>query len=245
VVWPEFSVPLCFSCSYGHFPYFKEELTRLAQEKEATLLLGTNEKEERPEGTSFFNTALCLRPDGSWTTYYKMHLVPFGEYTPYPRIFSFLKKVTHAIGNISPGEKINLHHYQGYSFGSPICYEIIFPSLVRQFIHQGAKFLVTITNDGWYGTSSAPYQHFTIAIFRAVELRRYLLRAATTGISGIIDPYGRVIARSRLMTTEVLTASIVPLEGKSFYARTGDLLPLTGLTILGAFFILSLRQRRR
>ncbi|HHF43115.1 MAG TPA: apolipoprotein N-acyltransferase [Candidatus Aminicenantes bacterium] len=244
VVWPEFSVPLCFSCPYGPFPYLQKTLTSLAQENEVTLLLGTNEREEAANKPRFFNTALCLQPDGSFTTYYKMHLVPFGEYTPYPQIFSFLKKVTHAIGDITPGKKATLHHYQAYSFGSPICYEIIFPSLVRQFIQKGANFLVTITNDGWYGTSSAPYQHFAIAIFRAVEFKRYLLRAATTGISGIIDPYGRVIARSQLMTPAVLTAEITPLQGKTLYARLGEFLSLISLTITGAFFILSLRQRK-
>ena len=244
VVWPEFSVPLCFSCPYGPFPDYKETLTTLAREKKVTLLLGTNEREEAPEKPRFFNTALCLQPDGSFTTYYKIHLVPFGEYTPYPQIFSFLKKVTHAIGDITPGKQATLHHYQGYSFGSPICYEIIFPSLVRQFIRQGADWLVTITNDGWYGTSSAPYQHFAIAVFRAVEFKRYLLRAATTGISGIIDPYGRIIARSQLMTTAVLTADIAPLAEQTLYARLGDFLSLISLTITGAFFILSLRQRR-
>ncbi len=245
IIWPEFSVPLCFSCDHGPYPSFKAKLSQLAKENQVSLLLGTNEQEKTPEGTNFYNTSLCLHPDGNWSTYYKIHLVPFGEYTPYPQVFSFLKKVTHAIGDITPGRKIKLHNYNIYFFGTPICYEIIFPALVRKFIHQGANFLATITNDGWYGTSSAPFQHFAISIFRAVENRRYLLRAATTGISGIVDPYGRTCARSQIMTEQVLTGEIFPLEGQTFYTRTGDLLPLLSLTIIGAFFILSTRRKSK
>jgi len=243
IIWPEFSVPLCFSCPQPIYQEFKSRLQQFVQENQCTLLLGTNETSQDGGESLFYNTALCLGPDLSMTHYYKMHLVPFGEYTPYKKIFSFIEKVTHAIGDVTPGREYVLHRFEGKSFGSPICYEIIFPGLVRNFVVRGARFLVTITNDGWYGRSSAPHQHFQIAVFRAVENRRFLLRAATTGISGIIDPYGRVLARSSLMTQTFLTADIVPRRGLSIYARHGDLFSYACLTLTSISFILAVVKK--
>jgi len=244
VIWPEFSVPLCFSCPEERYANFRLRLENLVKETGTTLLLGTNERSAGSYEPEFYNTALCLNPDLSYTTYYKMHLVPFGEYTPYKKIFSFIEKVTHAIGNVTPGKEHRLHYFQGMAFGSPICYEIIFPDLVRKFVRKGASFLVTITNDGWYGTSSAPYQHFQIALFRSVENRRYLLRAATTGISGIIDPFGRVIKHSELMTVATLVGSFRPLKGLTFYSRYGDIWSWLSLTLSSLSVILCLIKRK-
>ncbi|GAI85228.1 unnamed protein product, partial [marine sediment metagenome] len=143
--------------------------------------------------------------------------------------------MTHAIGEVTPGTQHTLHSYKGIKFGSPICYEIIFPNLVRKFVKKGANFLVTITNDGWYGKSSAPYQHFSIAALRAVENRRYLLRAATTGISGIIDPYGRILSKSELMSKTYLTGNITPSQALTFYTKYGDILPFGSLTLTAIF----------
>ncbi len=244
IIWPEFSVPLCFSCSYGYFQDFKEQLNIFVQETDCTLLLGTNEKTSTPGNVRYYNTALCLSPDLPTSHYYKIHLVPFGEYTPYKKIFSFIEKMTHAIGEISPGTQYTLHSFQSLNFGSPICYEIIFPNLVRRFVKKGADFLVTITNDGWYGKSSAPYQHFSMAVLRAVENRRYLLRAATTGISGIIDPYGRILSKSKLMTQTHLTEVITPSTRMTFYTQFGDVLPLLSLTLTPVFIILAVAKKR-
>jgi len=240
IIWPEFTVPLCFSCPEPFYVYLKEALFDFVRTTGRTLLLGTNETTVEKDETLYLNTALCLHPDLSMTQYHKMHLVPFGEYTPYKGVFSFIEKVTHAIGDVTPGRSQVLHSYEGKRFGSPICYEIIFPGLVRKFTKKGAQFLVTITNDGWYGESASPQQHFLIAVFRAVENRRFLLRAATTGISGIVDPYGRVLARSSLMTETYLGGRIRPIEKLSFYAQHGDILAYLSLTLGGVFFILAL-----
>jgi apolipoprotein N-acyltransferase len=245
IIWPEFTVPLCFSCPEGIYQLYKGELSRFVRENPCTLLLGTNEMSGPPGSHVYFNTALCLHPDLSMTQYAKMHLVPFGEYTPYKKIFFFIEKVTRAIGDIEPGRKHVLHEHAGLKFGSPICYEIIFPDLVRRFAKKGADFLVTITNDGWYGRTSAPRQHFAMAIFRAVENRRFLLRAATTGVSGIIDPYGRVLAESRLMTRTYLTGTVTPTRKMTFYTKHGDILALASLTLSIIFFIMSIFKRTR
>ncbi|NIM91744.1 MAG: apolipoprotein N-acyltransferase [Candidatus Aminicenantes bacterium] len=245
IIWPEFSVPLCFSCTEELYRYFKERLFKFVKDTNSTLLLGTNEEKTSQEETQYFNTALGLSPDLSMSKYYKMHLVPFGEYTPYKKIFFFIEKVTHAIGDITPGTQYSLHSYKGLKYGSPICYEIIFPNQVRKFSKKGANFLVTITNDGWYGKSSAPYQHFAMAVLRAVENRRYLLRAATTGISGIIDPYGRILSQSDMMTKTYLIGKITPSEKLTFYTRFGDVLPLASLTLALVFLILAVFKRKK
>lgn len=244
IVWPEFSVPLCFSCSHGLYEEFKQALLDFVQQTGCTLLVGTNETVSGQQGTLYYNTAMSIQPDLNTSEYYKMHLVPFGEYTPCKKIFSFIEKVTHAIGEITPGRQHQLHRFQDWAFGSPICYEVIFPDLVRTFVRKGADFLVTITNDGWYGKSSAPYQHFAIAVFRAVENRRYLIRAATTGISGIVDPFGRVLARSPLQTQAVLTEKIVPLGSETVYTRYGDWFCWMCLTFSLVFLILAFGKKR-
>lgn len=243
LIWPEFTIPLCFSCPVDLYQDFKARLFEFVKKENCTLVLGTNETAHVPGDFLYFNTALCLRPDLSMSHYYKMHLVPFGEYTPYKKIFFFIERMTHAIGDISPGTEHLLHRYQDLMFGSPICYEIIFPSLVRKFVKKGANFLVTITNDGWYGKSSAPYQHFSCAVLRAVENRRYLLRAATTGISGIIDPYGRILSKSELMTSTCLVGDITPSKRRTLYTRWGDILPQASLTLSLIFFILTFKKK--
>jgi apolipoprotein N-acyltransferase len=245
IIWPEFSVPLCFSCQEELYNYFKKRLFKFVTDTNCTLLLGTNEIKSSQEKNFYYNTALCLSSDLSMSHYYKIHLVPFGEYTPYKKVFSFIEKLTHAIGDITPGTQYSLHQYEGLKFGSPICYEIIFPDQVRKFAKKGANFLVTITNDGWYGKSSAPYQHFAMAVLRAVENRRYLLRAATTGISGIIDPYGRILSQSELMTKTFLLGEITPSEKLTFYTRFGDVLPLGSLTLALVFLILAIFKRKK
>jgi apolipoprotein N-acyltransferase len=243
IVWPEFSVPLCFSCPYGIYQVFKDRLFRFVSETGCTLVLGTNEKKDIEGETKYFNTALILKPDLTVERYFKMHLVPFGEYTPYKKIFSFISSVTHAIGDMTPGEEQRLMDYEGMQLGSPICYEIIFPDLVRKFVKKGASFLVTITNDGWYGRSAAPFQHFAMAAMRAVENRRFILRSATTGISGIIDPYGRILSESELMTQTSLTGMITPKRETTLYTRFGDILLYVSLTLTVISLILAVVKR--
>lgn len=243
IIWPELSVPLCFTCNSSFFNDFHDKLFSLAIESESSFLLGTSEIKPSAEKYLYYNATAFLSPDRSISYYYKNHLVPFGEYTPYKKIFSFISNFTHAVGELTPGEKNTLHEFKGVKFGTPICYEIIFPDLVRRFVKKGAKFLVTITNDGWYGKSSAPYHHFAIAVTRAVENRRYVLRSATTGISGIIDPYGRILSLSKLNTATFLSAVITPSDSLTLYTRFGDLLPYFSLTLSLLFFILAVFKK--
>jgi apolipoprotein N-acyltransferase len=251
IIWPEFSVPLCFSCSDPLALSFKHKLLNYVKQTGRTLLIGTSEVSLQEEKTEYYNAALGLQPDLPITEYHKMHLVPFGEYTPFPGLFGFVKHMTQAIGEVTPGLNTTLHSFGQLRFGSPICYEIIFPDLVRRFVKNGADFLVTITNDGWYGPTSAPHQHFAIAVFRAVENRRFLLRAATTGVSGIIDPWGRVVQKSKIMTAAFLTGTVTPRRGQTIYTRYGDVFAWVSLTLTLVAFILAFflgthdRQRKK
>ena len=132
-------------------------------------------------------------------------------------------RLVEAVSDFSPGESPVLLPINGHLASASICYEIVYPDLVRRFVREGSELLVTITNDAWFGRSSAPYQHFEMASMRAIEEGRYLVRAANTGISGIVDPYGRVQARSGIFESAVIVGDARFLRVSTLYARVGDL----------------------
>ena len=128
--------------------------------------------------------------------YDKIHMVPFGEYVPLQKLLFFINKLVAGIGDYTAGESYVRAITPFGDFATLICYEIIFPGLVRKFYSNGGDFMVNITNDAWFGRTTGPYQHFSIAVFRAVENRKPVIRAANTGISGFIDSSGRIIAET-------------------------------------------------
>ena len=134
----------------------------------------------------------------------------------------FAAPLVEAAGDFSPGESAVLLPNDGHLISAAICYEIVYPDLVRRFVVAGSELLTTITNDAWFGATSAPYQHFAQASMRAIENGRYLVRAANTGISGVVDPYGRVVARSKLYEPAVIVSDARYLRASTFYVRTGD-----------------------
>ncbi len=246
VVWPESSWPDAYGAERD--PVARVRLPQLADSTGAAQLVGTVHVEDAGDGFTVSNSATLLDGAGRWRGRYdKSHLVPFGEYLPLQRWLRFLGPLVQAVGVLAPGganQPLLSVPEQGIDpFGLAICYEIIFPNLVRSQVARGARFLVTITNDAWYGTSSGPYQHFAMVRLRAVENRRYLVRAANTGISGIVDPWGRVLQRSELETEAVLVGQVEGHQAMSLYASVGDVLPRACLlvTLLGAG--LALRRR--
>jgi apolipoprotein N-acyltransferase len=154
--------------------------------------------------------------------YDKIHLVPFGEYVPLSNLLFFIGSLGEGIGNFKPGKEIfNFSLPQG-KFGVLICFEIIFPDLCRRFVKEGADFLVTITNDAWFGRTSAPYQHLSMATFRAIENRVFIARAANTGISAFIDPKGKIVEQGGIFTEEAINGTIRLSRERTFYTLYGD-----------------------
>ena len=180
--------------------------------------------------------------------YRKIHLVPFGEYVPVQSVLTLggrvTAKVVKQIADFSPGEEYSTGMVDGHKIGTFICYEAIFPDLVREFAARGADLLVNITNDAWYGRTSAPYQHMAMAAFRAVENGKYLVRAANTGITAVVDPRGRVLESTELFERTLLVRDVPFVPGLTFYARHGDVFAWSCLALAAAATVLSrLRPR--
>jgi apolipoprotein N-acyltransferase len=247
IIWPESSTPFYFE----HDLVRGAAIRRLAQEGKATLLIGSDQVEQvraDPGRTRaeelLYNAAFLVQPDGRvGGVYRKMQLVPFGEYVPLARLLFFVAPIVEAASNFSPGTEAVMLPVDGHLASTAICYEVIFASLMRQFVLNGSELLTTITNDAWYGTSSAPYQHWDQASLRAIEQGRYLARAANTGISGFVDPYGRVIEKSRLFEEALLVRDLRFIKERTVYSRTGDAIAWLSLAATLALLLTTRRVR--
>lgn len=219
VVWPEAAMPTI----YGEDQAATARIRAIAMTSNVPLLIGSDQVERGP-APRYYNSAILVRADGSTGgVYHKMHLVPFGEYVPAKHIFFFASRLVEAVSDFSAGRSTTLLPVGDHPVSVGICYEIVYPDLVRQFVAAGSELLTTITNDAWFGVTSAPHQHFAQAAMRAIENGRYLVRAANTGISGIVDPYGRVTARSGLFVPAALVGEVRFLRSSTVYTKSGDL----------------------
>lgn len=218
IIWPETATPFFFQDAKEFQPIVLD----IPNKTGAYLLFGTPSYKIERGKIHHYNSALLLSPSGEVKGKYdKIHLVPYGEYVPLGDYIS-LGSLGEGIGNFKPGKEIfNFTLPQG-KFGVLICFEIIFPDLCRRFVKEGADFLVTITNDAWFGRTSAPRQHLTIATFRAVENRVFIARAANTGISALIDPVGRIFKQGGIFTEEAMNGTIGLSKEKTFYTLYGD-----------------------
>jgi apolipoprotein N-acyltransferase len=171
-----------------------------------------------------------------------MHLVPFGEYVPLKELFFFAAPLVEKVGPFSAGGETVLMPFHNHLISTAICYEIVYPNLMRRFIVGGSELLTTITNDAWFGRTSAPYQHFAQAAMRAIENGRYLVRAANTGVSGVVDPYGRVLAASRIFEPAVIVGEARFLTTSTFYTRHGDVLAYASIIATLALLVRASRR---
>ena len=170
-----------------------------------------------------FNSAAIVSPSGDWTARYdKVHLVPFGEYLPFPRLFAFAGGLTQEVGEFKAGASRAPLEAGGTRLGIFICYESVFPDEVRQFADQGAQVFVNLSNDGWYGDSGAYAQHLNQTRMRAIENNRWILSATDTGVTASIDPYGRTVARLARKERGALVAPYALTSVTTFYTRHGD-----------------------
>ncbi len=241
VVWAESSVPVRGGLQGD--PSTRQLLAQLARQYGTTLIVGSPHYEFPPEGEPWAaNSAFLVQSDGGWAGRYdKVHLVPWGEYVPVSWLFRFVAPLVEAIADFRRGDR-DQALFADDDAGVPplamaICYEIVFPDHVRRQVARGATFITTITNDAWFGTTFAPYQHFDMARMRAVENRRYLVRAANTGLSGVVDPWGRTLTRTSLNTMARATGTIEPRTDLTLYAAWGDVLPrlCVLLAVTGAY----------
>jgi apolipoprotein N-acyltransferase len=218
LVWPESALPFFFQ----EDPLDGDVVRRLAFETHTFILFGSDQV-ERTVPPRYYNSAFLIDPDGTVAAVYrKIHLVPFGEYVPVKRLLFFAAPLVQSVSDFSAGDRVVMLPVAGHLASTAICYEVVYPNLARDAVRSGSQLLTTITNDAWFGRSSAPWQHFEMASLRAIEEGRYLVRAANTGISGIVDPYGRVLARSPLFEQAVLVGDVRFLTGLTVYARIGD-----------------------
>jgi apolipoprotein N-acyltransferase len=175
------------------------------------------------ESSQIFNSAVLVSPQGEWVGRYdKVHLVPFGEYLPFPQVFAFAGGLTKEVGEFQRGASRTPLDAGGQRLGMFICYESIFPDEVRQGPLQGAQVLVNISNDGWYGDSGAWKQHLQQTQMRAIENERWLLAATNTGMTASVDPYGRIVAATPRKVRTALAAPYALSSSTSFYTRHGD-----------------------
>jgi len=237
VIWPEAATPFVFERE----PVYQLQLIALANRAQAPILFGSPALRFYPDRRPYLlNSAYLLSPDGQLLGRYdKHHLVPFGEYIPFKSsLLFFLDKLVEGIGDFEAGTGPTVLTLQPkprsaaagmvgtpprpINFGVAICYEVIFPNLVRQFAANGAEFLVTVTNDAWFGSSSAASQHFSMVVFRSVENHLAFARSANTGISGFIDPFGHIIEATPIFTEQAVKATMQVWRPHTFYSRHGD-----------------------
>jgi apolipoprotein N-acyltransferase len=218
IIWPE--VPAPFSLQE---PLFAARASRIARDANNYFLVGVLDWKQDAGKYLAFNSAVLLNPAGQRIySYNKIHLLPFGEYVPLRGWLTFAKRLTADLSDFTPGSTYSVGQIPQGKFGAFICYEAIFPSEVRRFTAGGAQLLITISNDGWFGRSSAPEQHMFMARVRAVENRRWLLRDTNNGYTESIDPYGRTAAQLAIDIRGQLTAPYDFRSDLTPYARFGD-----------------------
>ncbi len=222
VIWPESSMPFLYSSDIER----QNELIALQDEIKKPLLVGIiDRRSDEVDGEFFYTNSAALIKDGKTAMVYdKTHLVPFGEYVPLRKVFFFVNKLVPDLGEYRPGKDNRRGSIAQGEFATLICYEIIFPNLVRKFFKdKGGGFIVNITNDAWFGRTPGPFQHFNMAVFRAVENRKPVIRVANTGISGFISSNGEVMAKTELFEQKVLTRDFFTDTSWTFYSRFGDM----------------------
>jgi len=222
VIWPESPAPF-----FTNDPLFRDPVSQMARAAHSWVVTGaigsTPASKSSTSASEVFNSAALVSPSGDWTERYdKVHLVPFGEYLPFPRLFAFAGGLTKEVGEFERGSSRAPLDAGETRLGVFICYESVFPDEVRQFANQGAEVLVDLSNDGWYGDSGAYAQHLNQTRMRAIENGRWLLSATDTGVTASIDPYGRPVQRLPRKRRGGLVAHYALTSVTTFYTRHGD-----------------------
>ncbi len=231
LVWPETAAPAYLLNDHR----LKDKVSRTAREAGCPMLVGTLDFNYVNDTTvETFNAAIQFDSNGrNRKSYHKTKLVPFAETVPYGNYIPFLANLSLGWSDFVHGRELVVYENEFGSYGTLICYEIIFPEVVNQYVRDGADFLVNITNDTWYGHSSGPYQHAGMAAFRSIENRIWVARAANSGFSYFVDKYGRVYNKGGLYERVILHGNVAPIEGRTFFNRAGPLAGRAGLLLIG------------
>lgn len=230
VIWPESSTP--FPLDTG--APLAAPIRALAVEAATPFIIGSDLIEAGGPGEPgrYYNAAALIGADGVTRQWYrKIKLAPFGEYVPLKSLLFFVGPLVEKVSDFTPGTDAAVFDAGGRRVSVAICYESVYPSLARDFVNNGSTLLATITNDAWFGRTSAPYQHFEQGAIRAVEQGRFIVRAANTGISGAVDPYGRVLAATPLFEPRALTVDVRLLTERTIYNRIGDVAVWASLAV--------------
>jgi len=242
IVWPETATPFHFQDVND----LHRDVLGVAMRSGSYLLFGSPSYVLDGRTENVQNSAFLVSPAGRIEGKYdKVHLVPFGEYVPLRSVFPFMGRLAACVGDCLPGTSFTPLLMRGVEIGVLICYEGIFPEIAGEYQRKGARLLVNITNDAWFGRSSAPYQHLSMVTLRSIENRVYTVRAANTGVSAIIDPVGRITAQTNIFERTTLSGRIHLSEGLTFYAKHGDIFVYGCFGILALAAMTALKRREK
>ena len=242
IVWPETAVPFHFQDDSDLQRHVKD----IPRKTQNWFVFGSTSYQDRRGDTDFYNSAFLLSPLGDIQGKYdKVHLVPYGEYVPMRTVFPFVNKLAEGIGDFGEGKGFFPLKMGTRKIGVMICYEGILSEAARMYKNAGAELLVNITNDAWFGSTSAPYQHLSMTIFRAVETRLYLVRAANTGISAIVHPTGKILTKTGIFHKDMIRGEIKYIQLPTVYAKFGDWPVGAGFLCLAIFFLWRFIRRGR
>ncbi len=242
IIWPETAVPFKFQ----NINSLHDQIIHLATKTKSWLIFGSVSSSPRMDGMDVFNSAYLLSPSGEIRGRYdKVHLVPYGEYVPLRNLMPFVEGFTEGIGDFSRGAGFYPLSMNDKKIGILICYEGILPFAAREYKNNSAELLVSITNDAWFGATSAPFQHFSMTVFRAVETRLYVVRSANTGISGIIDPTGRIMVQTNIFMEDALKGKVKFVKIPTIYDKCGDILVLICFILMACYVVTIIIWRKR
>jgi apolipoprotein N-acyltransferase len=240
IIWPETALPYFFQDT----SHLSKEVFEVAKITNANILFGSPAYVKDKDSIFYYNRAYMVSKRRVFDYYDKVHLVPFGEYVPLKKYIPFVHRLVPAAGDFSIGKKVQPIHSPGLTIGALICFETIFPDISRKFAAQGAELFVNLTNDAWFGRTSAPYQHLSMAVLRCVENGLPMVRAANTGISAFILANGKIVDTSKLFVRGILQKKIKLTRKKTFYSQLGDIFAilLTVATIIKFLWIVIKRR---
>jgi apolipoprotein N-acyltransferase len=246
IIWPEAATPQAINFDRRLY----DEVGQLTRNIGIPLLLGSTShekfKNEGGQSLKFKNAAFLMDPQGTHPQQYdKIRLLPFAEYVPLKESIPWSYIKIPDVAQYIPGKEFTVFQGPGFGFGASICWESIFPGLVRQFVKNGAQFIVNITNEAWFGETAAAYQFLSMTVFRAVENRVFVVRCANTGVSCFIDPCGRVVSRVQdgtgkdIFVRGVLTDTVILMDSRTFYTRYGDVFAWLNMGVALLFLIIT------